>query len=90
MHNFVSLFNFVLVIQGFHSHGHNTHIDPQSLVFSNNAPQSTRSPRHCAQHGETKSHSTNREKLTATTRVLPTLSACANITTRRLLWRHCC
>lgn len=62
----------------------------QSLVSSNNAPQSTREPHRSPQHGETESHSTNREKLTATTRVLPTRSACANITTRPLLWRHYC
>ena len=45
---------------------------------------------HCAQHRETKSPSANREKLTVTTRVLPTSRACASITPRSLLWRHCC
>lgn len=83
--NFLNTFQIFLVILGLHSHVQHTR-----TVSSTNTPQATPSPHHCAQHRETKSPTANREKLTVTTRVLPTSRACASITPRSLLWRHCC
>lgn len=85
MHYFFNTFPIFLIIQSSHSH-----VPRTRTGSSNNTPLATPSPHHCAQHRETKSPSTNREKLTVTTRVLPTSRACASITPRSLLWRHCC